>query len=359
MIQKEGEEKEKHFLNYFKVIDFFIKEEEKRVVENDRPENKWISFTNRQICKGIYGMSIDIVQDNTRELCIFGILELDPKSKPNKNWYYINKKLDFKWFKEIAKIYLDKDYLDKYYEPKKRERKKYKYEECVELVKKAYEDRLIFLEYFAQDYIDNAFVNKVSKNLKIPFSDPFYKKTFFPLIFSCFPSVLYEALFHHNEILEQFKKKKEKISKNAEKKMFDDFILSIQLAIYNDLRNSKYLFPYWWIKMEFIPITNIYFEYPENLNKLTPNELMELCEKYKISSIKNKPELMKLLKLKLKDAKIIKVMNDPLVLSSDYTIKFKDPIKKLEHIALDETYNGIYIITDDQFKKYYKTYVQK
>lgn len=176
---------------------------------------------------------------------------------------------------------------------------------------------------FVRQYINEDFVKKIGKNININFSE-FYNKALLPSIFSCFPSSLYHALFYEDEEHKHLIENKKDISKKIERSILYRFLTFIKLSIYNDLYIGEYLAPDWWIKIDFTPYIEIFFEYEKDLQDLNLKEIISLCKKYNIKTTnKKKAQLIRILEKKLKTTKIEEKSEDSITIPGSFSKKFK------------------------------------
>lgn len=283
------------------IIRYFIKNDNKK----KHPQ---------QICKGIHGRKgyrpgeLGSHYSNIRKKCK-DLLDLKilvvtreiskPKTSYKADFYKLNEKMDFKYFREIARYYLDWD-------------------------SKYYEDRMIFMENgFVQQYIKEDFVKKISENINVTFPE-FYTKTLLPSLLSCFPSSLYQALFYEDEDYEQLKESGKKITKKLEKRILYRFLTFIKLSIYNDLYMGEYLAPDYWTKIDFMPHIEIFFEYEKDLHDLTLKEIKSLCKKHNIKTTDmKKAQLIKSLGKKSKTTKIEEKSKTSITIPGSFSKKFR------------------------------------
>jgi len=215
-------------------------------------------------------------------------------------WFYsIKKDMELKYFKEIAKYYLNE-------------------------TSKQYIDRLIFMESdFVQQYITENFVKKICKEKKIVISE-FYSESIFPSILSCFPSSLFLTLFYEDEDYGKLEMNGKKLTKKLENKKLYRFFTFLKLSIYNDLWQGEYLAQDNWTQIEFEPYFKIYFEYQKDFNDLTTKELKSICKKHNIVTTNlKKQEIIKSLEKKLKTTEIEEKSENSITLPGSYLKKFK------------------------------------
>jgi hypothetical protein len=285
---------------YFEIIDYFIKQNNAK--QQPQEIGKYLHPTKPYKPKE-KGSSYTSINKKCEELTRKEILNreyLPCGKKSFRAWYYhLKNDMDFKYFKEIAKYYLD-------------EKSKY------------YQNKMNFMGTdFVQQYITEDFIKKIGKDSNVVFPE-FYYKDLLPSLLSCFPSSLYTALFYENKDYEQLKEKGKEITKKHEGKILYRFLTFIKISMYNDLGKAEYLVPAWWTKIKFTPEVEIFFEYEKDLNDLNLNEIKSLCKKHNIKTANmRKTQLIKSLEKKLKTTKIEEKSETSIIIPGNFQVKFK------------------------------------
>lgn len=307
---------------YNDIIDFFI---------NNKNKERHI----QQICKGVYGEKFKPAEKgshypNVRRKCSklrkINILTYNRRiSKKNTEYtakfYRINSKLEYDCFKRMARRYLDEELIKKRY--RDLERRNIDYEEFRK------KSKLTFM-FFAQNILDEEYIDNCFKNKNISFPDE-DTKIVFRIFVQNFPGALCECLYYEPYYIDEKGDIKSDIKKEEFEESFDFYnaeysrlCSKIQIKVLFDLEREEYIKPLWWNGITVKTTTEITPLIEKNIDECGKEELKFLCNKFdiKYDDSKKKEKIIKKIIDKNEKNETITIEGDEEILNAIYFHNF-------------------------------------